>query len=221
MAAALRALRRVVQRRLAAGVGRLEGVEAQSRVRPGTDAQRQIDVYQRFNINNINSDTPIRSLSWTNEINELQTAMVSAYFDLIATFQQQMAAGTGAIPSEEDSLELALLMAQNGLVFKNQVAANIYEGDNLADIKVRWAGLPQLQSMEEIEMSEVIAALEVEINVSLDMEAINRSPAAGMVDPYIQQGYISIDNGRLLLDISLANSELTINGEVTPLDQFL
>ena len=199
----------------------LEGVEAQSRVRPGTDAQRQIDVYQRFNINNINSDTPIRSLSWTTEINELQTAMVSAYFDLIATFQQQMAAGTGAIPSEEDSLELALLMAQNGLVFKNQVAANIYEGDNLADIKVRWAGLPQLQSMEEIEMSEVIAALEVEINVSLDMEAINRSPAAGMVDPYIQQGYISIDNGRLLLDISLANSELTINGEVTPLDQFL
>jgi uncharacterized protein YdgA (DUF945 family) len=53
------------------------------------------------------------------------------------------------------------------------------------------------------------------------MEAINRSPAAGMVDPYIQQGYISIDSGRLLLDISLANSELTINGEVTPLDQFL
>jgi uncharacterized protein YdgA (DUF945 family) len=75
--------------------------------------------------------------------------------------------------------------------------------------------------MEEIEMSEVIAALEVEINVSLDMEAINRSPAAGMVDPYIQQGYISIDSGRLLLYISLANSELTINGEVTPLDQFL
>jgi hypothetical protein len=190
-------------------------------VRPGTDAQRQIDLYQRFNINNINSDTPIRSLSWTTEINELQTAMVSAYFDLIATFQQQIAAGTGAMPSEGDALELALLMAQNGLVFKNQVAANIYDGDNLADIRVRWAGLPQLQSMEEIEMSEVIAALEVEINVSLDMEAINRSPAAGMVDPYIQQGYISIDSGRLLLDISLANSELTINGEVTPLDQFL
>ena len=199
----------------------VEGVEAQSRVRPGIDAQRQIDVYQRFNINNISSDIPIRSLSWTTEVNELQTALVSAYYDLIANFQQQMAAGSGAMPSEEDALELALLLAQNGLVFNNQVAANIYDGDNQADIRIRWLGLPQLQSMEEIEISEVIAAMEVEVNVSLDLEAIMRSPAAEMVDPYVQQGYISIDNGRLLLDVSLANSELTINGEVTPLDQFL
>ena len=199
----------------------VEGVEVQSRVRPGIDAQRQIDVYQRFNINNIISDIPIRSLSWTTEVNELQTALVSAYYDLIANFQQQMAAGSGAMPSEEDAVELALLLAQNGLVFNNQVAANIYDGDNQADIRIRWLGLPQLQSMEEIEISEVIAALEVEVNVSLDLEAIMRSPAAEMVDPYVQQGYISIDNGRLLLDVSLANSELTINGEVTPLDQFL
>jgi len=199
----------------------VEGVEAQSRVRPGIDAQRQIDVYQRFNINNISSDIPIRSLSWTTEVNELQTALVSAYYDLIANFQQQMAAGSGAMPSEEDALELALLLAQNGLVFNNQVAANIYDGDNQADIRIRWLGLPQLQSMEEIEISEVIAAMEVEVNVSLDLEAIMRSPAAEMVDPYVQQGYVSIDNGRLLLDVSLANSELTINGEVTPLDQFL
>ncbi|MCH1599384.1 MAG: YdgA family protein [Pseudomonadales bacterium] len=199
----------------------VEGVEAQSRVRPGIDAQRQIDVYQRFSIDNISSDIPIRSLSWTTEVNELQTALVSAYYDLIANFQQQMAAGSGAMPSEEDAVELALLLAQNGLVFNNQVAANIYDGDNQADIRIRWLGLPQLQSMEEIEISEVIAALEVEVNVSLDLEAIMRSPAAEMVDPYVQQGYISIDNGRLLLDVSLANSELTINGEVTPLDQFL
>jgi uncharacterized protein YdgA (DUF945 family) len=196
-------------------------VEAQARVRPGMDAMRQIDVYQRFNVSNISSDIPIRSLSWTTEINELQTALVHAYYDLIANYQQQMAAGSGAMPSEEDALELALLVAQNTLVFNNQVAANIYDGDNQADIKVRWLGLPQLRSMEEIEIPEVIAALEIEVSVSLDLEAIMRSPAAGMVDPYVQQGYFSIDNGRLLLDVSLANSALTINGEVTPLDQFL
>ena len=199
----------------------IEGVEAQARVRPGMDAMRQIDVYQRFNVSNISSDIPIRSLSWTTEINELQTALVHAYYDLIANYQQQMAAGSGAMPSEEDALELALLVAQNTLVFNNQVAANIYDGDNQADIKVRWLGLPQLRSMEEIEIPEVIAALEIEVSVSLDLEAIMRSPAAGMVDPYVQQGYFSIDNGRLLLDVSLANSALTINGEVTPLDQFL
>ena len=198
----------------------VEGVEAQSRVRPGMDTQRQIDVYQRFNINNISSDIPIRSLSWTTEINELQTALISAYYELIADFQQQMAAG-GTMPSEEDALELALLMAQNSLVFNNQIAANVYEGDNQADIRLRWLGLPQIQSMEEVEIPEIIAALEIEVSVSLDLEALMRSPAAEMVDPYVQQGYLTIDNGRLLLDVSLANSELTINGEVTPLDQFL
>lgn len=198
----------------------VEGVEAQSRVRPGTDAQRQIDVYQRFKVNNISSDIPVQSFSWTTEINELQTALVSAYYELITDLQQQMAAG-GAMPSEQDALELALLMAQNSLVFNNQIAANIYEGDNQADIKVRWLGLPQLQSMEEIEIPEIIAALEFEVSISLDLEALMRSPAAQMIDPYVQQGYLTIDNGRLLLDVSLANSELTINGEVTPLDQFL
>lgn len=199
----------------------VEGVEAQSRVRAGRDAQRQVDVYQRFNVNNITSDIPVRSLSWTTEINELQTELVSAYYDLIADLQQQMTAGTGAMPSEEDSLELALLIAQNSLVFNNLVAANIYDGDNQADIRVRWMGLPQLQSLEEIEIPAVIAALEIEVSVSLDLEALMRSPAAEMVDPYVQQGYFVIDNGRLLLDVSLANSELTMNGEVTPLDQFL
>ena len=125
------------------------------------------------------------------------------------------------MPSEETALELALLLAQNSLVFNNLVAANLYEGDHEADIKVRWQGLPDLQTLEGIEIPQVLAALEVEINVSLDVEAVMRSPAAEMVDPYVQQGYFVIDNGRLLFNASLANNELTVNGEATPLDQFL
>ncbi|MCH8176531.1 MAG: hypothetical protein IIC59_15260 [Proteobacteria bacterium] len=46
-----------------------------------------------------------------------------------------------------------------------------------------------------------------------------RSPAAEMVDPYVQQQYIRIDNGRILLNGSVEDGELILNGELIPLDQ--
>ena len=60
----------------------------------------------------------------------------------------------------------------------------------------------------------------MELHLSLDLEAVTRSPFSAMIDPYVQQGYITLDNGRILLDMTMANEQLTINGDVTPLGNF-
>ena len=68
-------------------------------------------------------------------------------------------------------------------------------------------------------MRTAIDALTVKLDLSLDLAAIMRSPAAEMVDPYVQQQYIRIDNGRILLNGSVEDGELVLNGELIPLDQ--
>ena len=59
----------------------------------------------------------------------------------------------------------------------------------------------------------------MQIDLSLDQEAILQSPAAAMVDPYLQQGYITVNNSRIGMDISLSDRQLVLNGAITPLEQ--
>jgi hypothetical protein len=116
--------------------------------------------------------------------------------------------------------DLTLTAARNSLVFNNLLEANVFEGDHSADIRIDWEGLPQVNNSADIDSEDALAALKVELTVSLDLEAIMRSPAAELVDPYVQQGFIRIDSGRILLDGSLDDGQLVLNGEEVPLDQF-
>jgi uncharacterized protein YdgA (DUF945 family) len=48
-----------------------------------------------------------------------------------------------------------------------------------------------------------------------------RSPLAEMVDPTVQQGYLRVEGGRLLMDMNLSDAALTVNGKTVALEQFL
>ena len=111
-------------------------------------------------------------------------------------------------------------MIRNSLVLNNEVAANVYDGDHSIDLRIHWAGLPDLTDLARLDINEVIAALTISVEVSLDLAAIMRSAAAEFIDPYVQEGYIRLDNGRILVNGSLSDSELIVNGEAVPLDQF-
>ncbi|MDP6652602.1 MAG: DUF945 family protein, partial [Gammaproteobacteria bacterium] len=95
-----------------------------------------------------------------------------------------------------------------------------YDGEHSVDLQIDWRGLPQLNNIAELDMNESIAALTIDLEMSLDLAAILRSPAADIIDPYVQQGYVVLDNGRILLNAALRDGELMLNGEAVPLDQF-
>jgi uncharacterized protein YdgA (DUF945 family) len=58
------------------------------------------------------------------------------------------------------------------------------------------------------------------LDIALDFDSIMRSPAAEQVKAYVEQGFIIIENEKVLVKATLNNSQLTLNGEDIPLDQF-
>jgi 5-formaminoimidazole-4-carboxamide-1-beta-D-ribofuranosyl 5'-monophosphate synthetase len=71
-----------------------------------------------------------------------------------------------------------------------------------------------------MDINEALEALSFDLDISLDLEAVMSSPLAEMVDPYVQQGYVQLDNGRVLIRASLQDSVLTLNDEETAVGQF-
>lgn len=183
-----------------------------------------IDVSQQFAVNEIDSELPLQALTWTMELNELQSSVIRQYYDVLSQMQDQLT-GAGTSGTGDDDLigdmldELGLVILQNRLIVNNYLTANAYGGDHSLDIQLSWLGLPQVNSYEELTMAAVIDALQLQLDLSLALEAIQQSPAAAMVDPYLQQGYITVNNGRIGMELSLSDRQLVLNGAITPLEQ--
>ena len=115
---------------------------------------------------------------------------------------------------------MGLLLIQNSLVLNNILQANVYGGDHSVDLNIDWEGIPDRADLNDPQLEEIAAALAIQLKISLDQQAIMKSQFAALVEPYVKQGYLLVENGRILFSASLQNGELTVNGEETPLDQF-
>ena len=196
-------------------------ISALSRLNSTAGNTEQIDIAQELVIAELESEFPLESLTWNSEIKELETQILRNYYELLSSLQTEFADGAGTGPDLDQLMdEMLLQLVQNSLVFNNTIDASIYQGDHNLELFVTWLGLPQVSNISALSMENIIAALEVELHLSLDLEAVTRSPFSAMIDPYVQQGYITLDNGRILLDMTMANEQLTINGDVTPLGNF-
>ena len=203
----------------------VSNISADSQLQPSPAGPGQIDISWGFRIGSIETDIPVSSFNWTFNINEVRSDIIRSYYQMIAEIQNAVnsnpAAGTN--PVEEYAEEIATLAIQNSLIFNNLVEANAFDGDHSIQLNIDWRGLPDVSitDLENIEPMEILEVLSFDITVSLDEAAIRQSPLADMVDPYVQQGYLRIENGRILMDASLADAELTVNGETVGLEQFL
>ena len=108
---------------------------------------------------------------------------------------------------------------QNRLVFNNRINVEAYDGGHSIDLSISWEGLPDLNNIARLNINDAINALTLRLDVSFDLAAVMRSPAAELVDPYVQQQYIKLDNGRVLLNGSVEDGKIVVNGDAIPLDQ--
>ena len=165
----------------------------------------------------------MESLNWTTEIKEAQNELFRSYYEIIGTIQSQINTNNPTAAMAEATAfggNMGLLLIQNSLVLNNILQANVYGGDHSVDLNIDWEGIPDRVDLNDPQLEEIAAALAIQLKISLDQQAIMKSQFAALVEPYVKQGYLLVENGRILFSASLQNGELTVNGEETPLDQF-
>ena len=180
------------------------------------------EIYQTVSVASIESEIPVSSFSWLTEVKQVNNELLRDYSMLLSELQNEINAGAETLSADFTELgqELYLLVLQNPLEFNNRIEANSYDGDHTVDLRVLWAGISALNTSTELDINEAIAALNMGLDISLDLESILRSPLAGVVKPYVQQGYLTIANGRILVEASLQDSVLRVNGDKLPLEEF-
>lgn len=199
----------------------VHGISTDSKISASAAGPNRTDIYQGFHIDSLETDIPLTSLAWTLEVNEIQNDLFLRYYELLAELQGQLSTNAGTVNTRVSELgqELALILIQNSMAVSNLLEASAYGGDHNLDFRMDWQGLPDLDEFVRLDLNEAIAALNVSLELSLDLEAVMRSPAADLVDPYVQQGYITLANGRILATGSVSNNQLELNGDILPLDE--
>ena len=202
--------------------GRVGGVRIESHVAPSQTGINQLDIYQRLAVDSIESEFPFNSINWVFEVNEINSTIFEGYSQLLGDMQSFAASNNAADPSQLNQIgqELALLLVQNSLEFKNLLEANIYDGNHQLDLSISWQGLPDLTSFSELDINALINALTVHVALSLNESATMQSPLADFVTNYVNQGFLQIDNGSIELLASLQSGNLIVNDESLPIDQF-
>ena len=180
------------------------------------------EIYQTIRLASIESEIPVSSFSWLSEIKQVNNELLRNYYKVLSELQNEI--NTDADALSENLIELGqklyLLVLQSLVEVNNRIEVNSYDGDHTADLNILWPGLNTLNTIAELDINAVIAALNITLDISLDLEAILSSPLAGLVDPYMQGGYLTVSNGRVMMEASMQNSVLTVNGDELPLDQF-
>jgi len=180
------------------------------------------EIYQTIRLASIESEIPVSSFSWLSEIKQVNNGLLRDYYRLLSELQNQINADAVVVSANltEMGQKLYLLALQNMLELHNRIEVNSYDGAHTADLNILWAGLSTLSNVSEMDINTAIAALKIKLDLSLDLDAILRSPLAGLVDPYAREGYLTVSKGRVMIEASLQNSVLRVNGDELPLDQF-
>lgn len=197
-------------------------ISGDSQLRAAAAGPDMIDIIQNFSLVDIDSEFPLDDLHFTLEIRELRREVARSYFDLVTEYQRQINSAT-VVTSTVAALsqELGLSLLRDGLILVNKIEASAYQGEHQASLDMNWDGLPQLGSLQQLDPAAIVAALTLQIDVSLDLNAVRRSPYADVVEAYVQGGYLKIEGDRVTLKGALADDELSLNGDTISLDQFI
>lgn len=179
-------------------------------------SEQRLSLSQTFTMTANHSDIPVQHFEWNAELRNVSRDVLNSYF---AYGGNQQIAGVSVTDSARNEAQ-TLQFLQNTMEFTNQLNANAFDGDHQVSLSIKWLGLPALASTEELDAEKIIAGLELNLLLDSDAAALLKSPVGELLDAYIQQDLLTVVNGRIVIDGKLINSELVINNEVIPLDDY-
>lgn len=185
-------------------------------------ASDRVNFEQLLRISELQSDWPLQSVDWRFDFDRMPAALIRNYATMATELQRRIEGGQPVDAAFlQSGLTLGSQLLNTDFTVRQSVDLRANDGAHESDLRIGYNGLPDLSNLAYLDLYELIAALEVELTVSLDLESVLRSSSANLIDPYVQEGYITIENGRIHLQSSLRNSELTLNGESKPIEEFL
>ena len=182
-----------------------------------------LNLTQQFGIDELDWDMPISSLRWQFQLSHLSRELLNSYLLLIQESQQATGANPAQATTQLTALgqDLVLGLIRENFAFDNTFEVNAFDGDHNLQLNIDWPGLPDLADFQSLDPQAMLQTVQIRLSLDADQAALMASPFAQTVVDYERPGFLIIDNGRVLSTIQLTDGVLDINGELTPLEQFI
>jgi uncharacterized protein YdgA (DUF945 family) len=199
----------------------IENTDLSYQIEYSDTQQSLLNLTQSVSIDSMNWDIPLRSFSWTFSLNDINQTLIENYASLIEQAQLSGASDPLVVNTQLESLSMEFLLAllQEKLSLASAININAFEGDHALEVQLQWQGLAGLTDFNSLDINEAIRALDVSVALDADDIAINNSGFGSLLDQYKAEGLLVVNNGRVTMNATLNQEELTINGDVVPVDQ--
>ena len=182
-----------------------------------------LQMRQRMAIASLEGDVPVQSFDIEIELDRFDPQILDRYYELASGIQNQLSPANASAGNTVSAVgqELIVLLIQNPLDINVSIDASAYDGSHTASLQLQWDGLPGVTDVMVMDLNAALAATNLEIAIDLDTEAFVRSPMGSALDSYVQAELVRLENGRVLFDLTLINSTISLNGVETTLDDLL
>ncbi|MDQ6988851.1 MAG: DUF945 family protein [Mariprofundaceae bacterium] len=171
-----------------------------------------------FAIKKITAPIPLNALAYDVEINQLDFKTLELWMDVSQKLQTQAS-------TDETQAQLRTLidlLLQDGLQIKQWLKVEGMGGTLSIDWDSHLVALPDGQHiMDALDSVTILQAIMMDLRLEVDAAIIMSTPFSAMVTPYITQGLIAEENGKLIAAVKLDKGVLTVNEQVLPLAAFL
>ena len=171
-----------------------------------------------YNVESVTSPLPLTSASYDIDLNGF--TLESA--DLMENLQSHLEnIDPASFATDEYFNELLEATFQPGLQLNQEVKVNAFGGDWLANLEVEFNGIEGVELSELVDPKVAVKAVSAQMLITADSNAILQSPAANMVDPLMQQGFIKLEDGTLVTVATLVDGKLTLNEQDIPVEPLI
>lgn len=193
--------------------------------------QGRMNYFQTIEVAGIEAPLPLSSAIWHVEINGVSPSAVEGWADYSLALQEQVQAGTLPV-SETGDIELTpemearlqVVMAdllQPGLGMVQQLNLQLLGAPQQAKMKMEFVGLPGVDIDQVEDPLQFLPAFKGELKVELDEKSMLNSPFAPLLQPYMQQGLLVSEQGKLVILATLQDGNLLLNDTPVPLQAML
>lgn len=181
-----------------------------------TEEGEKLNMSESLRIKKIIAPVPVTAFEYEFELNQLDPKVFDLWAEVSESFQPTV--GKQFAPMDKEKLrELATVFFQKGLEFNQVMKLDGMGGTLSIDADVRYIGLTDGTHLMDVkDRAQLLQAVDIHVLLEMDENIVMASPFAGMVAPYIEQGFVIKKDNKLVADIKLVGGELSSNGQALP-----